>query len=286
MDQVQPLISQVIDFLTELYDSGLGYSAINTARCALSQILIHKKGHCTVGAHPWVIKFMRGVYNLRPPTTKYTQTWSSVDLLLKQIRQMSPVKKLGLKALTFKTVALVAMVTAARAQTLAALSLSKMTEHKGKFCFVLSNSSLKQSRPGYKVPLIELKAYPVDRGVCVYVALREYLARTQALRNGEDQLFISYVKPHNKVSTSTLARWIKTLMCMAGIDISIYKAHSVRSATTSKAEAAGVPLEEILRTAGWSNAKTFAKYYNKPVAKKSEFANKILAKPMGVKAKY
>ncbi|XP_046577174.1 uncharacterized protein LOC124285074 [Haliotis rubra] len=37
---VSPTISQVLNFLTELYHSGLGYSALNTARSALSTFVL------------------------------------------------------------------------------------------------------------------------------------------------------------------------------------------------------------------------------------------------------
>ena len=61
-------------------------------------------------------------------------------------------------------------------------------------------------------------------------------------------------------------------MQMAGIDVAIYKSHSVRAASTSKAWEHGVPIEEILRTAGWSSAATFATYYKyqrtKPMQRK------------------
>ena len=57
---------------------------------------------------------------------------------------------------------------------------------------------------------------------------------------------------------------MKAVLCAAGIDPSVYTAHSFRSAATSAAFAHGVKLQEILKTADWSNASTFAKFYNKP----------------------
>ena len=45
----------------------------------------------------------------------------------------------------------------------------------------------------------------------------------------------------------------------------MFKPHSTRSASTSKAVVKGVPLADIIKTAGWSNAETFSKYYNKTV---------------------
>ena len=68
-------------------------------------------------------------------------------------------------------------------------------------------------------------------------------------------------KPHKPVCTNTLARWIKSVLISSGVDTSVFKAHSVRSASTSYAYAKGVPIAEILRAADWTNAGTFKKYY-------------------------
>ena len=84
---VAPDVNRVIEFLTTLYDEGLGYSAINTARSALSQFIVWK-GSCTIGAHPWVVKFMKGVYNLRPLVPRYDNTWD-VSVLLEFLRSLT-----------------------------------------------------------------------------------------------------------------------------------------------------------------------------------------------------
>ena len=185
IDRLQPNVHEVLDFLTDLYDSGLSYSAINTARSALSQIIFYNKGACTIGAHPFVIKFMKGVFNLRPPVPRYTVMWD-VGKLLKKIRKLSPLSSLSLKELTLKTVTLVAVVLAVRAQTIVALNVKNMAVKADKFCFVL-DTSLKQSRPGYKAPLIEVESYS-DKRLCVYQTMTEYLERTNSLRGSDGQL--------------------------------------------------------------------------------------------------
>ena len=84
------------------------------------------------------------------------------------------------------------------------------------------------------------------------------------LRSPTDfRLFISFVKPHRAVSSATISRWIKTVLSDAGIDTSIFKAHSVRRAATSAAYNKGVPVEHILKLANWSNESTFRRFYLK-----------------------
>jgi hypothetical protein len=183
-----------------------------------------------------------------------------------------------LKDLTLKTVTLVELLLAARAQTLSVLSIENMTKKKAAYHFTVGKADLKQSRPGYTPPVFKLEAYPVNRGLCIYTVLTEYLARTKELRGSESNLFISYSKPHMKVSAATIGRWVKTMMAKAGIKLDIYRPHSVRAASTTKAYNAGVSLAEILSTAGWTRASTFATYYKKEVEKPADFARKLLEK--------
>ena len=55
--------------------------------------------------------------------------------------------------------------------------------------------------------------------------LRSYEEKPEAARF---QLFLSFIGQHAPVTSSTIARSLKSFMEEAGIDISIFKAHSVR----------------------------------------------------------
>ena len=63
------------------------------------------------------------------------------------------------------------------------------------------------------------------------------------------QVFVSYGKPYKVVSSATLARRLKAVLSLAGIDISIFKRHSFRGGSTSTAVSLGVPLDVILKAA-------------------------------------
>ncbi|CAB0029658.1 unnamed protein product [Trichogramma brassicae] len=56
-----------------------------------------------------------------------------------------------------------------------------------------------------------------------------------------------------------------------GCDLHIFKscraAHSTRHAANSAAKRLGVNIYSILQTAGWSNASTFAKFYDRPLSR-------------------
>ena len=101
--------------------------------------------------------------------------------------------------------------------------------------------------------------------VCPVKCFREYWTRTSTLRSSSCQsLFVITKKPHTATSTSTLGRWIKKCLSDAGIDDSVFSAHSTRGASASKAATSGVPIESILRAASWSSESTFARHYNRP----------------------
>lgn len=148
---------------------------------------------------------------------------------------------------------------------------------KQKDCFLFKTIGLlKQNRPGFKNPDVILKAYPPDRRLCIYTVIKEYLKRTSDFRSGEDSLVMSYVKPHEHVSSSTISRWIRIVMCRVGINTTRFTAHSTRSAATSKAKSNNVPISDILLKAGWSNTSTFGKCYDKEVTTNDVFAEKVL----------
>lgn len=264
-------IEKVLDFLAELVQNGYSYSAINTARGALSAIMTPHKDK-TVGNHPLVKRFLKGVFEMRPTKPRYTTTWN-VGKVLVQLKRLSPVRNLNLKQLTLKLAMLLALTTAQRLQTLQALDLKYLQKGANyKFPIV---EKLKQSRPGTKPLCVILEPYPPDRRLCVISVLKEYMLRTERIRNNETQLLISYVKPHKAVTRDSIARWLCTVLTMSGIDTSIYKAHSTRAAATSSAAGKLVPMADILAAAGWSNTGTFQKFYHKPVT--SQFQTKVLS---------
>ena len=89
------------------------------------------------------------------------------------------------------------------------------------------------------------------------------------MRGEHSQLFLCDARPFSLVLRESISRWFKTVMQQAGIDITKFKPHSTRAASTSGAKRNAVPLENILTAAGWKSDCVFAKYYNKPLECKS-----------------
>ena len=127
-DPICPTISMAVEFLTTLYEEGLSYSSINSARCALSAILdSHDSTHQTFGVHPDVKRFIKGIFQSRPPLPRYSKTWD-VNLVLQYLGAMGSSQELSLKHLTLKLVMLVAITTAQRGQSLHLLDTLNMVQ--------------------------------------------------------------------------------------------------------------------------------------------------------------
>ena len=262
-------IPLVLEFLRHLFEQGLSYSSINTARSSLSSIFSSPP----VGENPLVIRFLRGIYNIKPNLPKYVATWD-VSVVLKYIEKLSPVKYLSLTQLSHKLVTLLALVSGQRVQTLHSLKLEHCHLDREFIEFTIM-STLKHSSPSNKTTnTIRLCKY-VNKKVCPVFCLRYYLLRTKNLRQNS-QLFINPLKPHQPVVKSTLSRWIKLTLAKAGINTDIYTAHSTRSASTSAAAAASVDITKIMRAASWSHARTFQRFYKRETETGLSFGQSIL----------
>ena len=58
-----------------------------------------------------------------------------------------------------------------------------------------------------------------------------------------------------------VGRWLTDVMGAAGIDTSVYRAHSVRSAASSAAAREGMSTADILQCADWAAVSTFRRFY-------------------------
>ena len=203
---------------------------------------------------------MKGVFKTRKPKPKYEDIWDA-SKVLNYLSTLHPVKELSLKDLTLKVLMLLLLFTGQRGQSIHLMTLSAMKRTESLCQFQILNHT-KTSKPGHSSTSITISEFEQDRRICPLTALQEYLDRTQGLRNGEQCLFISYVKPHRAVSRDTISRWAKSVLESSGIDSHKFSAQQK-----------DVPLDVILAHVGWRSAETFRKFYDKPVTP----ANNIMA---------
>ena len=119
-------------------------------------------------------------------------------------------------------------------------------------------------------------AFTLNNLLCPVATLRAYEDRNQEFRQemGPRPLFLTTIT-HNPASSSTIARWLKSILGKAGIDTAIFKAHSICGAATTAASNAGVTMCDILNAADWSTPSVFQKFYCKP-SRRTEFGTAVL----------
>ena len=225
------------------------------------------------GDHSLVVRCMKGIFELKPSLPKYEIL--DVRVVLDYLKTFGASSALPLNELTLKLTMLLCLTTGQRGQTIHKFDINYIQDLDDRFRISL-HEKLKQTKPGRHLEPTELLSFPEDKELCVVQHLRECIHRIDPLRKGHSQLLLSYVKPFKQVARDTVSKWVKQVLQSAGIDITKYSAHSCRAASTSNVEVKGLNIAEIMKSAGWSTASTFAKFYDKPVSNTSASFGSVL----------
>ena len=274
IDVLNPLLSQVLKFLRKLEDEGLGFGAINSARCALSVILPRIDGE-TIGKHYVLHWMLRSFYNRNPPKPKYTRFWD-VTIVFDMFKSWADNQLLSLRDLGYKVALLILLITGHRGQTVLALRIDSMEFCGNEIVFELQKL-LKSNRTGDPLSTITLHSFRECRKLCVVRAIKQYLKVTKNIRKSKE-LFVSYIRPNGPISRDTLARWTVKVLDKAGVNTKRYSSHSTRGAVASNARTLGVSVKTILACAGWKTEVSFARHYNKKIEARDDMANRLLRK--------
>ena len=109
----------------------------------------------------------------------------------------------------------------------------------------------------------------IDDFICPVCTLREYKNVTGEFReklpspNLSHTLFGSEGSPLPSNLSAFSYRWLRTVLTLAGVDITVFSAHSTRREFANKAVGVGVKIQAILETADWAAAGTFNIFYNR-----------------------
>ena len=184
-----------------------------------------------VGQHPRICQLMTGIFNKNPPKPRYNFVWD-VEQVLVYLNKLSENVELSDRVLTLKLSVLLALTSACRVSEIKYLDTRYMIKSHTSVIFQFSKIT-KSWRRGKAPPKLEFHAFPPNKKLCVVQALEEYLKRSQPWRSNEKhQLLLSPLKPHREVVNSTISGWVKLVLKEAGIDTTIFKAHSCRSASS------------------------------------------------------
>ena len=273
VNSLAPPLSAVLGFLAKEFADGKSYSSLNVYRSALSSSLPPVEGF-PVGSHPTVSRLLKGAFHLRPSQPKYSSFWS-VDQVLTHIKAWG--SDTPLQRLSWKLAMLLDLDTASRSSDLFRISSgSWLCSPQGVTlmpCGLAKQNSAK--RPPSSICLKRFS----EKILCPVSCLEQYVSRTSGIRGEAKSLFIGVQPPHKPVASSTLARWLRSTLESAGVDTSLFAAHSTRGAAATKAAMNGLPTHVILKSADWSSANTFRKFYYRSQSGSGEgndFAESVL----------
>ena len=277
IDPVSCSLNFILDFLAELFDKGLQYNTICTYRSAISAYHNPVEGK-PVGQNSRISALMTGVFNLRPPLPRYTFVWD-VSEVLSFIRRLPTDNSISNKDLTLKLSSLLAITSAGRASEICYFDIRYLVKGKSSYEFHFSKLT-KSWRRGKPRPKMSFNFFPEEPSICVCKTIDQYLLRSKEWRSEEDtQLLLSHIKPHDPVEVGTVSRWLMEMLRQAGIDTSTFTGHSTRYASTSKAKAVGIPLQEIVKRGQWSSDLMFKTRYCQDVQERSMSSyDKVLLK--------
>ena len=274
IDPFSAPLAAILDFLTWMYKEGYQYRTLNVHRSAISSVLPYIDG-VPIGQLPIVKQLMKGVLQNNPPLPKYQFSWD-LDIVLKYLSALPINKKLDFSVLGKKLSILLALAAPKRISEIARLDRRFMSRNKSSIIFHLPGLSKTQKDCNNRsVKYCKFS----KKKLCVISSIHEYELRMEHLRpvskHEPDPLLRSTKKPFKGLSSQTVGNWIKWVMKEAGIDISLFQAHSCRMVSTSKAAMSGISMDDIMSMADWSNTRTFNKFYFR-TNEKAGFADKVL----------
>ncbi len=120
-DPISGPISEVANFLADLFQKGYEYRSLNAYRSAISSVHTEIEG-CSVGQHPLISRILKGAFNSRPPKPRYETTWD-VAQVLRWMENLGPNDSLSIADLSHKLTMLLCLTRPMRSSDLAQLDL-------------------------------------------------------------------------------------------------------------------------------------------------------------------
>ena len=157
-----------------MFTSGASSSTLNTARSAVSFFCYFE---LDIKNDPAILCLFQYFYKERPLSVKYYTHWP-VKKLLDYIFTFHPPGSLSLNDLTLKTLALIALTSSDRTQSLLLMDIDQMHKHDSGITFVIFNR-LKHTRKVHKPnEILCVKSDIEELDVSAYV--QTYLEKKRA----------------------------------------------------------------------------------------------------------
>ena len=204
---------------------------------------------------------------LRPPAWDLSRV-----LRFLNSSHFEPLSQASLRALSQKTLFLLALATAKRVGELQALSFV-VTFVALDAClsyvpqFVAKSESLTRSIPrSFLVKSLSDFAAGLDDDLllCPVRALRIYLDRTRSLSPLRHRLFVSPRRPSRAMSKNAVSFFLRDVIHAAGAsrpEVGSVRAHEIRSVSISVAFHRNWSVSSVLESATWSSSSVFSSFY-------------------------
>ena len=102
-----PTVEQFLSFFNELFNQGVSYSVLTSAKSAAAHVLKMKCQH--LSQHSSVIKYFKGSFNLRPSLTQISFVWD-VQIMFEYFRSLGDSRQISDKRLSQKLLILLLLL--------------------------------------------------------------------------------------------------------------------------------------------------------------------------------
>ena len=237
-------------------------------------------------------------FKVECPASRFrTPSWD-LALVLRSLIQppFEPIVSINFKLLTYKTIFLTTLASAARASEIHSLSFEGFSRTRNWSTvwlapsedFLAKNQQSRDpsERRHFKIPaLTDFAGDSPDRFLCPVRALRIYLAKSHKFRKGKRLLFISVNKNYTRdISKNTVVSYLRNTILQAyqnatDQDIKLTKCsvHEVRALSSSVAFKYNVSLQTLMSNCTWRSEGVFTNYYLRDLSLQSESLYKLPA---------
>ena len=234
-DPYKFLGKKVMDFLVYLFESKNKTASSVRAAYLVTRSLCNAAG-CQLSwpFHKQIVMLLNGMYSRRPtvPKPRKDHIWD-VSMVLDFLSKWDSNSKLSLLRLGAKLASLIMLTTMHRRIDLCQLDVKMISWNDQKTvctfhlpvptktCNLKTNKS--HARNIQSLVLHEMRydrfSPRSDLNLCPIHCLKEYICRTENLRQEHTKLFIITCEPFSPAKIGTLCRWVKMIMDLSGIDV-------------------------------------------------------------------
>ena len=226
---------------------------------------------------------IRGASLAKAQAPRRLPSWD-LFLVLSSLKEspFEPLYSSDLKALTLKTVFLIALASGRRASEICHLSglcQDIAREQDGSFSLrFLPEFLAKNQSPCDPSPVIRIRPLTgflcsddSDRKLCPVRSLKRYVRFTRAIRKNQRKLFISHNPFYSKdITSASISRWLRYTIKQAyecsSFDVCSSRAHEVRAWASSAAFAHSWNLKDVMAAAYWRSETSFINYYLRDIS--------------------